>query len=162
MHENEHGYGDETGSPSKSNRRRWRLAFMAISFTSALRFLAKNVHENKASLLRSLSYVAIDVQPSADDAAEEPAAGNEHLSFLDIDAKDLADIVRAKNFDSLMTQYGGVERLVETLETDAKSGINGTDSDLIRRKNAFGANEYRKQPVKGVWYQTTWLERRMV
>ncbi|XP_030504987.2 putative calcium-transporting ATPase 13, plasma membrane-type [Cannabis sativa] len=148
MHENEHEYGDESGSPSKSNRRRWRLAFLAISFTSALRFLAKNVHENKANLLRSLSYVAIDVQPSADDGADEPAAGNENLSFLDIDAEDLADIVRAKNFESLMTQYGGVERLVETLETDAKSGINGTDSDLIRRKNVFGANEYRRQPIK--------------
>ncbi|XP_062084491.1 putative calcium-transporting ATPase 13, plasma membrane-type [Humulus lupulus] len=144
MHEHEL----ETGSPSKSHKRRWRLAFMAISFTRALRFLAKNVHENKANLLRSLSYVAIDVQPSAD--ADDKPAGNEHLSFLDnIDPKDLADIVRAKNFDSLMSQYGGVERLVETLETDVKSGISSTNSDLLRRKIVFGANEYRKQPVKG-------------
>ncbi|XP_062084475.1 calcium-transporting ATPase 12, plasma membrane-type-like isoform X2 [Humulus lupulus] len=130
----------ETGSPSKSHKRRWRLAFMAISFTRALRFLAKNVHENKAILLRSLSYVAIDVQPSAD--ADDKPAGN-------VDPKDLADIVRAKNLGALMSQYGGLERLVKTLETDVKNGINSTESDLMRRKNIFGANEYQKQPVKG-------------
>ncbi|PON73843.1 P-type ATPase [Parasponia andersonii] len=136
MHENEHE--PESGSPSKSHKRRWRLAFTAISFTMALRLLRKTVLENKANVLRSLSYVTIDVR-----------LGNERLSFLDVDPKALANVVRSKNNESLVSQYGGVKELVRTLETDVKNGITGTDADLIRRKTAFAANEYQKPPAKG-------------
>ena len=115
MHE-EH----EIRSPSKlkTPKGRWRLAFTAISFTRALLLLSKNVLESEAKILRSLSYVAIDVQPAAD--ADDKIAGNERLSILDVDPKALGDIVRDKNIQSLMSQYGGVKDLVETLETDVK------------------------------------------
>ncbi|PON73837.1 P-type ATPase [Parasponia andersonii] len=145
MHEHKHE--PETGSPSKSHKRRWRLAFTAISFTMALRLRCKNVlDQNKATLLRTLSYVAIDVQPAED---ANKAAGNEHPSFPGIDPKALCDIVRSKKNESLVSQYGGARKLVKTLETDVKSGIIGTDADLIRRTTVFGANEYQKPPPKG-------------
>ncbi|PON87165.1 P-type ATPase [Trema orientale] len=104
----------------------------------------ENEHEpetgspSKANLLRSLSYVAIDVPP-----------GNERHSFLDVDPKALGAVVRAKKNETLVSQYGGVKELVETLETDVKTGITSTDADLIRRKSIFGANEYQKPLAKG-------------
>ncbi|XP_062084490.1 putative calcium-transporting ATPase 13, plasma membrane-type [Humulus lupulus] len=126
-------------SPSKSHKRRWRLVYTAISFTRVLRSLAKNVLQNNANLLRSVSYVAIDVP-----------AGNEKLSFPNnVDPKALADIVRDKKIESLVSQYGGVKELANTLETDVRSGISSNDVDLARRKNVFGANDYKKPPAKG-------------
>ncbi|XP_030506261.2 putative calcium-transporting ATPase 13, plasma membrane-type [Cannabis sativa] len=135
----------ENGSPTKSHKRKWRLVFTAISFTTTLRYLAKNVTQSKAKLLRSLSYIAIDVQPSKRSGGND---NNDSFSFLDsIDPKALADIVRAKNIESLVSQYGGVKELAETLQTDVTNGIS--NSDFIYRKNVLGANEYQKPPAKG-------------
>ncbi|PON46119.1 P-type ATPase [Parasponia andersonii] len=165
-----HGHDPKHGSPAKSQKWRWRLAYTAILFTRSLRALTWNVIENKETLLRCLSYVAIDIQPvtaadnnehassneylssfdvdpKADD--NEHASSDEHLSAFNVDPKALGDIVRAKNIESLESQYGGVEELVQTLETDVKVGISGTDADLMRRMTVFGANEYQKPPPKG-------------
>ncbi|TQD92960.1 hypothetical protein C1H46_021440 [Malus baccata] len=52
----------------KPYKRRWRLALTAIYFTRALASLAKKLlHGNNSQLLRSRSYVAIDVPRNQDD-----------------------------------------------------------------------------------------------
>ncbi|PON87166.1 P-type ATPase, A domain containing protein [Trema orientale] len=78
------------------------------------------------SLLRSLSYVTIDIHPAAandqaDDDHRPAAAGNgnkQKASYLDVGPIALSEIVRFKNLERL-TQYGGVIKVVESLETDA-------------------------------------------
>ncbi|KAL5566303.1 hypothetical protein UlMin_029467 [Ulmus minor] len=136
MHEQEEDY-----PVLKIHKRRWRLALTAIYCTRAFASVSRKVLENKGTLLRSLSYVAIDVQPPS---------GNydKNLSFHDIDQENLSHMVREKNLQSLK-QFGGVEHLALILETDVKSGIGGGDSDVTNRKIIFGGNSYPKPAAKG-------------
>ncbi|KAE8670962.1 Calcium-transporting ATPase 12, plasma membrane-type [Hibiscus syriacus] len=59
--------GEPLEPPSKSCVRRWRVAVMAISFTRFLGGLSKKVVEKNAELLRSLSFVTVDVEGSGDE-----------------------------------------------------------------------------------------------
>ncbi|XP_062144666.1 putative calcium-transporting ATPase 13, plasma membrane-type [Alnus glutinosa] len=129
----------EQCSVSKTHKRRCRSAFTAIYFTRVLLSLSKKVIDKNGPLLRTLSFVAIDMQP--------PDHEQYSSLFLNVDPKILSDMVREKDFDSL-THFGGVKELVSVLETAVKDGINGSQADVIRRKNAFGANKYQKPPAK--------------
>jgi Ca2+-transporting ATPase len=131
---------------SKTHQRRWRKAFQAICFTRALVSLSKKVIDKNGPLLRTLSYVAIDMQPSAATAEEDFSPGKP-VSFPNVDPKILSDMVRDKNIDYL-NHFGGVNQLVVVLESDVKHGIYGSDADVIRRRNFFGANKYQKPPPR--------------
>ncbi|XP_044479576.1 putative calcium-transporting ATPase 13, plasma membrane-type [Mangifera indica] len=125
---------------AKLQKRRWRLAFDVIRFTRALASLSKvALHSNK-ELLRSLSYVAIDVGGALpqDEAAD---------IFLDIDQKILATMVKEKSFESL-SNLGGVEEVAAILGTDEKNGIAGNEAQLLHRKYVFGKNCYKKPDSK--------------
>jgi Ca2+-transporting ATPase len=69
------------------------------------------------------------------------------VSFPNVDPKILSDMVRDKNIDYL-NHFGGVNQLVVVLESDVKHGIYGSDADVIRRRNFFGANKYQKKPPR--------------
>ncbi|OWM82034.1 hypothetical protein CDL15_Pgr001608 [Punica granatum] len=136
---------DETTSCSSpavrlAHRRRLRLACTAIYFTKVLESLTKKVLENNLGILRSLSYVAIDVPPSDDglkDGTDEK-----------VDPKSLSPMVREKSLEAL-AKFGGVSRLTSVLETDLENGLSGDDeTDLARRKNVFGENRYTRLPAK--------------
>ncbi|MBA0742385.1 hypothetical protein Gogos_015449 [Gossypium gossypioides] len=124
--------------PSKSSVRRWRVAVTAISVTRFLVGLTKKVAEKNAELLRSLSFVTIDVEGS----------GDERVPILDVDPQGLAKMVKDKSFQGLNDQYGGVKQVATLLQTDFKTGIPGDDNDLALRTKVFGANKYQKQPAK--------------
>nr|POE75945.1 putative calcium-transporting atpase 13, plasma membrane-type [Quercus suber] len=130
-------------SVSKTHKRRWRTAFTAISFTRLLFSLTKKVLDKDGSLLRTLSYVAIDVQRINEDSPLDSKA----ITLLTVDPTKLRDTVRDKNFESL-SEFGGVKELALILETDVKNGINGSEADLTHRQNVFGANKYHKPPPK--------------
>ncbi|XP_031399307.1 putative calcium-transporting ATPase 13, plasma membrane-type [Punica granatum] len=136
---------DETTSCSSpavrlAHRRRLRLACTAIYFTKVLESLTKKVLENNLGILRSLSYVAIDVRPG-DDGLKD---GKDEK----VDPKSLSPMVREKSLDAL-AKFGGVSRLASVLETDLENGLSGDDeTDLARRKNVFGENRYTRLPAK--------------
>ncbi|KAM3686541.1 hypothetical protein ACB098_10G009700 [Castanea mollissima] len=134
---------EDLWSVSKTHKRRWRMAFTAISFTRLLFSLSKKVLDKDGSLLRTLSYVAIDVQRINEDSPRD----NKPVSLLTVDPKKLRDTVRDKNFESL-SEFGGVKELALILETNVKNGINGCEADLIHRQNVFGANKYQKPTPK--------------
>ncbi|XP_050275102.1 putative calcium-transporting ATPase 13, plasma membrane-type isoform X1 [Quercus robur] len=127
---------DEVWSVSNNiPKRRWRLAITVIYFTTVLVSLTKKVLDKDGPLLRTLSYVAIDVQDKA------------VPSLLSVDPKKLSDMVRNKNFETL-SKFGGVKKLAFILQTHVKNGINGDEADLIQRQNIFGTNKYPKPPAK--------------
>ncbi|KAG6647261.1 hypothetical protein CIPAW_07G066600 [Carya illinoinensis] len=132
-------------SISKTHKRRWRLAFTVIYFTRALTSISKKlVLDKKGPVLRSLSYVAIEVQPPIDEAissVDQPAI------FLNVDPNTFAEMVRDKNFVSL-SQFGGVNEIALILRTDLKDGVNGSEAGLNERKNVFGVNKFQKPPAK--------------
>ncbi|KAI6692609.1 hypothetical protein NL676_020319 [Syzygium grande] len=105
---------DRCDSPVRiAHRRRWRLAFMVIYFTRALESMSKQVLGKKTDLLRSLSYIAIDVDL-------EHNGGQPSLRY--IDPKMLSNMVREKRLESL-AQLGGVKRLDLVLMTNPDIGF---------------------------------------
>uniref|UniRef100_A0A2N9J872 Calcium-transporting ATPase n=1 Tax=Fagus sylvatica TaxID=28930 RepID=A0A2N9J872_FAGSY len=105
--------------------------------------MSKKVLDKNSTLLRTLSYVSIDMQQPID----EDSPHDKPVSLLTVDPRKLRDTVRDKNFESL-SQFGGVKELALILETDVKNGINGGEADVIHRQNVFGANKYPKPPAK--------------
>ena len=104
-------------SVSRSLKRRWRMAFTAISFIRLLFALSKKVLDKDGSLLCTLSFVAIDMQLINDDSPLD----NNAVTLLSIDPTKLREMVRDKNFESL-SDFGGVQELALILETDVKNG----------------------------------------
>nr|KYP61544.1 Putative calcium-transporting ATPase 13, plasma membrane-type [Cajanus cajan] len=93
-------------------------------------FSSSNINIKTPRLLRSFSYLAVDVDP-------------DH-----VDPKLLSDMVRDKDTDSL-TQFGGIKELATLLGTDVKRGIRDTHVDIDTRKRVFGVNEFQKPQSKG-------------
>ncbi|KAK4755488.1 hypothetical protein SAY87_009245 [Trapa incisa] len=118
-------------------RRRLRQACTAIYFTKVLESLTKKVIGRNLGLIKSLSYIAIDVSPQVGDGCKEM-----------IDHKSLSCMVREKSHEAL-EHLGGVVGLASVLKTDLEAGLDGDDeADLVRRKNTFGENRYTKPPAK--------------
>ncbi|XP_059644022.1 putative calcium-transporting ATPase 13, plasma membrane-type [Cornus florida] len=121
---------------------RLRLAFRATYFIVAL---SKKVLKNTRflnSIIHSPPYVAIDIQPINDDDNSD-----DHVPFLAIDRKALANLVKERDIDGLQ-QYGGVKEVAAVLETDQKFGISGSNDDTKHRIDVFGSNTYKKPPAK--------------
>ncbi|KAG5244989.1 calcium-transporting ATPase 12, plasma membrane-type [Salix suchowensis] len=130
--------GENLLPESKRNQRRWRVAYTAIHFTRILGSLSRKALQNQTKLLRSLSYVAIDVR---DDTPRENL-----VSLMNVDQRALADMVKGKNLESLK-QLGGVAQVATAiLETDVKNGAN--EAGVAHRRDVFGANKFKKPPVK--------------
>ncbi|KAL3728107.1 hypothetical protein ACJRO7_032801 [Eucalyptus globulus] len=123
--------------------RRWRLAFTVICFTRALETLSKQVLGKKTDLLRTLSYVAINVDLESSDNPRE----GDCPSLRDVGPKILSNLVREKSFDTL-AQLGGVKQLASILMTNLENGLSVDETDLMRRTNIFGANKYNKPLAK--------------
>ncbi|KAJ7962686.1 Calcium-transporting ATPase [Quillaja saponaria] len=58
-----------------------------------------------------------------------------------IGLEQLASMTRDHNMSALQ-QYGGVKGLSSMLKTSIEKGIHGDDTDLLKRRNAFGSNTY--------------------
>ncbi|PQQ13053.1 calcium-transporting ATPase 12 plasma membrane-type-like [Prunus yedoensis var. nudiflora] len=83
----------------KRQKRKWRLALTAIYCTRALASLYKEVvHDKNAPLLRSLSYIAIDMEPNKEEDEKKLLANT-------------IDIVKEKNPDHFMSQLRRVKEL---------------------------------------------------
>ncbi|GAY44634.1 hypothetical protein CUMW_083410 [Citrus unshiu] len=128
---------DDLSLCSKRHQRRWRMAFRVIFFTRALVSMSqKFLHNNNKVLLRSLSYVAIDIST------------NDHeVPFVGVDKQMLSNMVKEKSFESL-SNLGGVNQVASILDCDTKGGIRGSEADLGHRINVFGRNRYKKPPAK--------------
>ncbi|KAI5387961.1 hypothetical protein KIW84_073885 [Lathyrus oleraceus] len=61
-----------------------------------------------------------------------------------IGPEQLASISREHDIASLQ-QYGGVAGVSNLLKTDLEKGVDGDDADLLRRRNAFGSNNYPRK-----------------
>ncbi|KAF8017958.1 hypothetical protein BT93_H2993 [Corymbia citriodora subsp. variegata] len=116
---------------------------MVIYFTRALESLSKQVLGKRTDLLRTLSYVAINVDHESSD---DPREGD-CPSLRDVDPKILSNLVREKSLESL-AQLGGIKQLASILMTNLENGLSGDENDLVHRTNIFGANKYNKPPPK--------------
>ncbi|XP_059652739.1 putative calcium-transporting ATPase 13, plasma membrane-type [Cornus florida] len=123
--------------------KRLKLAFRAIYFIVALSKKGFNNTQFLTSVIHSPPLVIIDIQPTNDDDNDD-----DHIPFLAIDQKAIADLVKERDFDVLQ-QYGGVKQVAALLETDEKFGISGSNIvDTKHRIDIFGSNTYEKPPTK--------------
>ncbi|GMI79200.1 auto-inhibited Ca2+ ATPase 12 [Hibiscus trionum] len=124
---------------AKLQQRRWRSVFATIYSARTFVSLYKKVI-NKKQILRSLSYIAVDVH-------DGDSSGDRLLSSLCVDQKTLTEVVREKSLETL-SNLGGVKQIAASLETDEKDGISANEADLAHRIDVFGANRYPKPPNK--------------
>jgi len=64
-----------------------------------------------------------------------------------INNKQLRDINEAREVDKL-SEFGGVEKIVESLKTNLETGLEDDQSGISTRKSFFGANVLQEPPSK--------------
>ncbi|KAI5679743.1 hypothetical protein M9H77_00970 [Catharanthus roseus] len=118
------------GKPGK----RLKLVFRATYFVVVLsRELSSKSSKILGPILqRNASYITLNVD-------------REH--FHDVDKNALIDLVKEKN-TNLLSQFGGIKKVAELLESDEKQGINGDPGSINQRIDAFGSNTYQKPPAR--------------
>ncbi|KAL3724804.1 hypothetical protein ACJRO7_029898 [Eucalyptus globulus] len=116
--------------------KQWRLAFATIYCSRAITNSPKKA--KKLSPRKSPSYASISIHDLVP-------------SSFDIDQSQLTKLVKDKDLGHLQ-EFGGVQKVASTLETDVSAGINGDPDDVSCRQNAFGINSYKKPPTKSFFH----------
>ncbi|GKV12452.1 hypothetical protein SLEP1_g23592 [Rubroshorea leprosula] len=127
--------------PVNRHKRRWRMAYTAIYFMRALLALSKKALDSKKGLLRSPSYIVIDVPEGSQ---------NEHPHrepVFNVEQRTLTEMVKEKSFE-LLTELGGVKQVATLLNSNVNNGIKGSGAEVMHRTEVFGANKFQKQPAK--------------
>ncbi|CAH2080666.1 unnamed protein product [Thlaspi arvense] len=120
-------------------RKRWRFAYSVISSIHAMRCLAK-----EAKIVVKGGHSALDIDP-------EPgyqSLVNQHHQLIDEDKEILKVLVKEKNL-GLLSRLGGVEGIVDKLQSNADRGIRAENQEVSARKELYGSNTYNKPPAKG-------------
>ncbi|PHU09998.1 Calcium-transporting ATPase 8, plasma membrane-type [Capsicum chinense] len=132
---NSNGRDSSHGKPHK----RLQLVFRAVYFLTS-------IGRNTLVLSRWLhdpSYV-IEIGSIHDHNDEK------RQPFHGIDKEALAKLVREKDLNSLLIHFGGVQRVVEILESDQEAGLTvmHDEKELTQRKETFGTNIYDRPKAK--------------
>ncbi|KAK2395507.1 calcium-transporting ATPase 8, plasma membrane-type [Trifolium repens] len=139
--------------------RRWRQAALVLNASRRFRYtLDLKKEEEKKQTLRKIRAHAQAIRAAyrfkaAGVQAQEPGQGQVNEAIkptststgeFPIGPEQLASISREHDTASLL-QYGGVAGVSNLLKTDLEKGISGDDADLLRRRNAFGSNNYPRK-----------------
>ncbi|KAK7329119.1 hypothetical protein VNO77_23265 [Canavalia gladiata] len=142
-----------TKNASIERLRRWRQAALVLNASRRFRYtLDLKKEEEKKQILRKIrahaqairaaylfkaaggGQVREPIKPPPTSTAGEFPIGQEQL----------ASISREHDTAALQ-QYGGVVGISNLLKTNLENGIHGDDSDLLKRRNAFGSNNYPRK-----------------
>ncbi|RWR87964.1 putative calcium-transporting ATPase 13, plasma membrane-type [Cinnamomum micranthum f. kanehirae] len=135
--------------------KRWRKALTCIysyrvMLSIANEILARKKNEICSSTLSSPSYVTLHVQ-SQDPGDNDTANERKNAGFLHADPEAIAKIIKDKDMDSLH-RLGGPQGAIAALETNAERGISDNPDDVVRRKEVFGSNTYKKLTPRSFFY----------
>ncbi|KNA19929.1 hypothetical protein SOVF_056990 [Spinacia oleracea] len=139
--------------PAKTHCR-WSLPCKTLLFIVKLsKKVVKNNNLIKRVVVRSPSYIALDVDVDSDPASSihgdvvDGTLSSFPLTFS-IDQKTLTSMTREKSLESL-SQLGSVKHLALTLGNNNALGVSSTNTnDLIHRRTVFGSNSFQKPPKK--------------
>ncbi|KAA3471608.1 calcium-transporting ATPase 10, plasma membrane-type-like isoform X2 [Gossypium australe] len=137
--------------------RRWRQAALVLNASRRFRYtLDLKKEEEKKQILRKIRAHAQAIRAAYlfKQAGEQvngtttphPTPGSDFA----FGPEQLASVTRDHNFNALQ-EYGGVNGLAESLKTNLEKGIPGDDSDLLKRRNAFGSNTYPRKKGRSFW-----------
>ncbi|GAV59710.1 E1-E2_ATPase domain-containing protein/Cation_ATPase_C domain-containing protein/Cation_ATPase_N domain-containing protein/Hydrolase domain-containing protein/CaATP_NAI domain-containing protein [Cephalotus follicularis] len=146
-----------TKNASVDRLRRWRHAALVLNASRRFRYtLDLKKEEEKKNVLRKIRAHAQAIRAAyLFKAAGEGANGTIESTSTPkgdyaIGQEELALMTRDHN-KSTLQQYGGVKGLAEILKTNLDRGIYGDDSDLLKRRNAFGSNTYPRKKGRSFW-----------
>ncbi|OAY42126.1 calcium-transporting ATPase 12, plasma membrane-type [Manihot esculenta] len=118
---------------------RWRMAVAAINFTRLLS-LSKKASCDQTELLPSVSHVAILLD-------HDNIRTDDNVPLTITDQNILLQMLKEKNHQCL-NQIGGVAQVAVILGSDVMKGIKGSEADVAYRRDAFGANKFKKPSAK--------------
>ncbi|OEL33329.1 putative calcium-transporting ATPase 13, plasma membrane-type [Dichanthelium oligosanthes] len=104
-------------------------------------------------LRRTGSYVTIKIHDDADADAtctSNSAAAAAVKFSVAPDDKDFKGLVKDKRVDCFH-RLGGAAKIAAALASGTEVGISGDESDVRRRREAFGSNTYPRRKPKGFW-----------
>ncbi|CAL5184581.1 unnamed protein product [Lathyrus oleraceus] len=150
-----------TKHASINRLKRWRQAALVLNASRRFRYtLDLKKEEEKKLILRKIRAHAQAIRAAylfkaAGGQGQRQGQGQGQLNEttkplqtstgeFPIGPEQLASISREHDIASLQ-QYGGVAGVSNLLKTDLEKGVDGDDADLLRRRNAFGSNNYPRK-----------------
>ncbi|KAL0910603.1 hypothetical protein M5K25_021602 [Dendrobium thyrsiflorum] len=130
--------------------RRWRQAALVLNASRRFRYtLDLKKEEEKEQLRRKIRAHAQVIRAAFlfKEAGEREAPGTPDVApalptgCYGIGSDQLTTMTRDHDMSSLQ-EYGGVKGLSNLLKTNLDKGIVGSNTELLHRRNAFGANTY--------------------
>ncbi|XP_059459519.1 calcium-transporting ATPase 10, plasma membrane-type-like [Corylus avellana] len=146
-----------TKNASIERLRRWRQAALVLNASRRFRYTLdlKREEERKQRIGTIRAHVqAIRAAYLFKDAGNRengtlelrpPPSGD-----FGIGQEQLTSMSREHNVSALEI-YGGVKGLSNLLKTNLEKGIQGDDTDLVKRRNAFGSNVYPRKKGRTFW-----------
>ncbi|KAJ0984186.1 hypothetical protein J5N97_002542 [Dioscorea zingiberensis] len=139
--------------------RRWRQAALVLNASRRFRYtLDLKKEEEKEQIRRKIRAHAQVIRAAflfKEAGERERPANSGGMPILPtggygIGVEQLTTMTRDHDFSALQ-EYGGVKGLSSLLKTNLDKGISGDDSDLLRRRSAFGANTYPRRKGRSFW-----------
>ncbi|KAE9602447.1 putative calcium-transporting ATPase [Lupinus albus] len=136
--------------------RRWRKAALVLNASRRFRYtLDLKKEEDRRQILRKIRAHAQAIRAAyLFKAAGKQVNGDMELGTtkpppsssgeFPVGPELLSSISREHDMNAL-EENGGVEGLSKLLETNLEKGIQGDDADLVKRRNAFGSNNYSRK-----------------
>ncbi|KAL1325869.1 calcium-transporting ATPase 8, plasma membrane-type isoform X6 [Arachis hypogaea] len=147
-----------TKNASIERLRRWRQAALVLNASRRFRYtLDLKKQEEKTQILRKIRAHAQAIRAAylfkaagdgqVIETTKPPAAS---AGEFPIGQEQLASVSREHDTVALQ-QYGGVAGISNLLKTNLEKGIHGDDADLLKRRNAFGSNDYPRKKGRSFW-----------
>ncbi|KAE9587701.1 putative calcium-transporting ATPase [Lupinus albus] len=143
-----------TKNASFERLKRWRQAALVLNASRRFRYtLDLKKEEEKKQVLRKIRahaqairaahlFKAAAVPMGQANATTKPPSTS--TGEFPIGQEQLASISRDHDTTALQ-QYGGVAGISDLLKTDLEKGVHDDEAELLKRRNAFGSNNYPRK-----------------
>ncbi|XP_077238426.1 calcium-transporting ATPase 5, plasma membrane-type-like isoform X2 [Tasmannia lanceolata] len=159
--EDEDEYTFEIPPPKKAapeRLKRWRQATLVLNASRRFRYtLDLRKEEEKENIRRKIRAHAQVIRAAflfKEAGQRVPHGTSVGLPVpgggYGIGLEQLAAMTRDQDFSALQ-EYGGVKGIGKLLKTNLEKGCGGDDSEILRRRNAFGVNTYPRKKGRSFW-----------
>ncbi|KAL8135231.1 hypothetical protein AgCh_010048 [Apium graveolens] len=153
-----------TKSASVDRLKRWRQAALVLNASRRFRYTLdlKKEEEKKQGITKIRTHAQVIRAAYLFQAAAHKEPGKQVTAAPKLPitavpsgdygskAEELASMTRDHDFSALQN-YGGVNGLADTLKTSLDKGINGTEANILERKDVYGSNTYPRKKGRSFW-----------
>ncbi|XP_042966466.1 calcium-transporting ATPase 9, plasma membrane-type-like isoform X2 [Carya illinoinensis] len=140
-----------TKNAPRETLKRWRKATLVLNASRRFRYTLDLVKEedkeHRRRMIRSHAQViraALLFRLAGEREIGPTATPSTTTVDYAIGLEELASMTRDHNISALQ-HYGGVKGLSELLKTNLDKGINGDETELLKRRSSFGSNTYPRK-----------------